>query len=373
MQELFRHWRAGRDAGMEHAAELWSGGPLPELRGNPGYRCLHALSRENRWIRRASWGQRYAWEQKAALFKSMWALQRRRADLIYCGDPILCWHLKRLQPLHGASVVFMNGTRLSANWANHLDGVHLIADPYLDQAREELGGRLKAHFFAAPHFVDTQLFTPPLPEETRRARASFGLPDSAFLVLTIGPLGRVSGKRTEFLAREIAKAPSRVHLAHAGIEEDGAAEVRAEIDQALPGRIHWLGPMPRDRMPLLYRCANAYSLGSLAEPFSIAILEALATGLPVVHHHDSITMWVSGPGGIPVDMTANGHAGESFRQLEASPERCAQLGGAARQWAVERYAPEAIVPDIVAQLSETRRRFLTESGSAGGTVRTPAS
>lgn len=349
MLEMLHHWPASAGA-----VELWSGGPVAELEGDSRYHCLGALSREHPFIQRWSWSQRYCWEQQTCLLKALWRLRWHPADLVYCGDPVLTWHLKRWQKWHGASVVFMNGMRLSPHWANHLDGVHLLADPYLEQAYGELGPERRAHFFAVPHFADTAVFHPPTAAEAQAARAHFQLPSDKFLVLTVGPLGNVSGKRLDFLAAEVAAAGEPIHLVHAGVEEDGAAEVRAAVNASLGERIHWLGRVDRSRMPSLYHAANAYSLGSLAEPFSIAILEALATGLPVVHHHDSVMCWQSGPGGLPVSMLESGQAAQAFSSL-LREDFYQATRQAARQWAEQRYAPDGIGERIGEQLLATRR------------------
>jgi 1,2-diacylglycerol 3-alpha-glucosyltransferase len=349
MLEMLRHWPAGPER-----VALWSGGWVEELARDPRYRCLHTLSREHPWIARQPWSRRYVWEQQACLLKTLWRLRREPADVVYCGDPVLAWHLKRWQRWHGARVVFMNGMRLSPAWGNHLDGVHLLADPYLRQAEDELGPETRAHFFAVPHFADTAMFRPAAGGEMAEARRAFGLAAEPFLVLTVGPLGNVSGKRLEFLAREVAAVPS-LRLVHAGVEEDGAAQVRREVGQALGDRIHWLGRVDRSRMADLYRAANVYSLGSLAEPFSIAILEALASGLPVVHHNDAVMCWQSGPGGRPVNMEAPGQAAASFAALVEDPGYAAQRL-AARRWAEDRYAPAGIAARIVAQLATVAQR-----------------
>ncbi len=369
MLEMLHHWPEGGGD-----VELWSGGPVPTLQTDPRYRNLGSLGRENPLIRRFSWASRYRWEQQACFLKTLQRLRRRSVDVIYCGDPVLSWHLKRFQKWHGASVVFMNGMRLSPHWGNHLDAVHLLADPYLEQARMELGPSAKAHFFAVPHFADTETFRP-LPEnEARAARASFGLPDDRFLVLTVGPLGHVSGKRTEFLAAEVAAAGENVHLIHAGVEEDGAAEVRKQSNSLLGPRIHWLGRVERERMPALYSAAHCYSLGSLAEPFSIAILEALASGLPVVHHRDEVMCWQSGPGGIPVDMTVSGAAAKEISDLAGDSDYSGRRQ-AARNWAESRYRPEPICARIVAELKEVRRQYREgghRTGQPEATVAPPA-
>lgn len=349
MLELFQHWPASAGS-----VELWGGTQVSGLDGHPGFHSLNGLGRDHRWLQRYPWSKRYELEQLDCLWRAIWKLQRRRADIVYCGDPTLTWHLKRFQRFHGAAVVFMNGMRLSSSWANHFDGVHLIADPYLTETQEQLGDRMRAHFFAVPHFVDHSVFRPASAKERSEARAALRLPEDAFIVLTVGPIGDVSGKRLDFLAQEIAQASPRIHLLHAGSEEDGGDRVRRTVNECLGNRVHWLGKVSREGMPQIYQAANAYSLGSLAEPFSIAIVEAMASGLPVIHHQDHIMRWVVGPGGKAVSMQHRGEAASALQDL-ASSEDYGHLASAARQWAMERYAPEAICKAIGDQLQETLR------------------
>ena len=135
-----------------------------------------------------------------------------------------------------------------------------------------------------------------------------------------------------------------------GSDEDGAGKVRSAVNQALGGRIRWLGKVSRTTVRDIMRAADLYSLGSLGEPFSIAVLEALASGLPVVHHHDPIMIWQCGPGGIPVDMTEVGSAAAAFRHLHNDTRHSQTLSQAARQFALERYSPAPVCASLVSHL-----------------------
>jgi glycosyltransferase involved in cell wall biosynthesis len=114
--------------------------------------------------------------------------------------------------------------------------------------------------------------------------------------------------------------------------------------------VTFLGPVPRGRMPDLYRAADVYSLGSLAEPFSIAILEALASGLPVVHHHDPTMVWQTGGGGVPVQMDIPGRAADALGRLRADPAARGRASAAARELALARYDPAAVAQDLAREL-----------------------
>jgi glycosyltransferase involved in cell wall biosynthesis len=347
MKELAEHLPAAVDA------ELWTGGPCPAV-PRPARR-VRSLHRDHPWIRSRPWSRRYVWEQWSMLPGVILALRRRRRTLAYAGDPVLVWHLKRFQRLHGAAVVFMNGMRLSPQWGRHLDGVHLLADPYLDEARRAVPPADADRFFAVPHFADTARFRPATAAERAAARTELGLPPEAFVVLSLGPVGTVSGKRLEHLAAEVAACPEAV-LLHGGGEEDGAAGVRARVTEALGARARLLGPFPRARIEVLFRAADVYSLGSLAEPFSIAILEALASGLPVVHHRDAVMAWQTGAGGVPVALDRPAEAGAALRRLARDRAELQARSAAARAEAERRYGPAQICAHLVAALEQVRVR-----------------
>jgi 1,2-diacylglycerol 3-alpha-glucosyltransferase len=327
------------------ALELWSGGPTPSSLACPAV-SLHGLSRDASVLGGISWHRRYQIEQLSVLAQALLRLRRHKLDAVYCGDPVLSWHLKRFRSVHGAKVVFMNGMRLSAQWAKDFAGVHLLAPPYLEAARRELPGQKLDQFFVVPHFADLTRFIPATTEQRVAARQRLGLKADAFVILNVGPIGQVSGKRLEWLAEEVASASRDTLLLSAGLAEDGAENVRQQVVQALGSRARFLGAVARANMPELFHAADAYALASLAEPFSIAILEALASGLPVVHHADEVMQWQTGAGGVAVSMTAKGEAASVLRGLEHDPLQRRELGSAARRLAETRYAPARISRQI---------------------------
>ncbi len=339
--------------------ELWCGGPAPRSPGRIS-RTVRAWSRDSRWLSRLTWHRRYHLEQLSALPGTLFHARRRGIDLIYCGDPALAWQLKKRQSWHGARVVFMNGMRLSPRWACHFDGVHLLAPPYLQEARSEVGEDAARRFFAVPHCVSGEVFRPATDEERRAARRAWGIPDEAFVVLTVGPVGSVSGKRLEWLAGEVAALGEGAVLVSAGVEEDGADEVRAKSRGALGNRFLPLGPVERRNMGALYHASDVYSLGSLAEPFSIAILEALASGLPVVHHPDTVMQWQTGAGGRAASMTVPGEAARALRALRDDAELRRATCHGARSLALDRYSPtvvcRALADELVRVLAREKAR-----------------
>jgi colanic acid/amylovoran biosynthesis glycosyltransferase len=123
--------------------------------------------------------------------------------------------------------------------------------------------------------VDTEMFTP---------GENPGAP-RPFTFITVASLAPVKGHRLLFrafnnLRRKAADLPIRWLIV-------GDGPLRAELEAAaavprLRGYVDILGEVTHDRLPELYREAGAFLLGSLHEAQCMAVLEAMACGLPWV-------------------------------------------------------------------------------------------
>jgi glycosyltransferase involved in cell wall biosynthesis len=343
MTELARHLPVSLNV------ELWSGGRPPDI-PHRQTRTLLAVSRDSMAQCAFNWHRRYLNEQLSCLPRALLLLRRERTALAYCGDPALAWHLKGTQRLHGARVVFMNGMRLAPNWAKHFDAVQLIAPAYLEEAKRALGEANTGQFFVSPHFVDTEEFRPASADERESARAELELPEDAFVVLNVGPVGTVSGKRLEWLAREVAAGGSKAVLLSVGGDEEGADMIHTLAREALGARFRPLGPQPRDRMKTFYHAADAYALAALEEPFSIAVLEAMSCGLPVVHHPFEVTSWITGPAGVAVSMTEQGAAAGGLKRLQTDRSWRSERGAQGREAAVQRFSAPVVSAQLALEL-----------------------
>ncbi|NXY98132.1 glycosyltransferase, partial [Streptomyces sp. BR123] len=123
----------------------------------------------------------------------------------------------------------------------------------------------------------------------RAARARTGLPERAFVVGGIGRL--VPGKRFDALVRAVAALPG-AHLLLAGEGPERAALRRLAAELGAQNRIHLLGerdPLgdgPDGRtpgIPALLSAMDVFVSPSREEAFGLAVVEALAAGLPVLH------------------------------------------------------------------------------------------
>lgn len=330
----------------EVQSEAWGGGrTFPQSCPSHRIRLIH---RDSVVLRGVPWHYRYHVEQMSAVVPIAWALRRRRMHIAFCADPSLAWNVKRLRRWHGAKVIFSDGMRLSPRWLQDYDGVHLLAPYYLEEARPLVRPERFDRFFAVPYFVDTRFFHPALPEARARIRARLGATTETRMALTVGPVGTDSSKRLDHIAQELARTGDlRWRLLSVGGDEAGADAVRQRCVEALGDRVHFLGSLPRESLPEIYQASDVYTLGALAEPFSIAILEALATGLPVIHHHYPVTQWITGDAGRAVDMTVTGAAAEVFQQFSLATEAGRTAGEAALRLTGIRYTPEVVVRQLI--------------------------
>ncbi|MDE3724401.1 glycosyltransferase [Nocardiopsis sp. N85] len=116
-------------------------------------------------------------------------------------------------------------------------------------------------------------------EGRRRIRARLGVPDRTTM-LFVGRLDEE--KRADELIRAVARTSGGVQLVLAG---HGAYRTRLEelaVAEGVADRVVFLGFVSHEDLPDVYRAADVFTIAGIAELQSIATLEAMASGLPVV-------------------------------------------------------------------------------------------
>ncbi|MCC6188843.1 MAG: glycosyltransferase [Anaerolineales bacterium] len=115
------------------------------------------------------------------------------------------------------------------------------------------------------------------------ARAALGLPAAGFVAMYVGRLGLEKNLPLLLDAFEQARrqAPEAV-LALVGGGPLEAELRRAAQRPGLAGAVHFLGRRPNEAIPALVANADAFVTASVTEGHPIAVIEALAAGLPVV-------------------------------------------------------------------------------------------
>jgi glycosyltransferase-like protein len=167
------------------------------------------------------------------------------------------------------------------------DHVLCVSAPWVERLRAEFG--VEAELVA--NGVDAERFRPARdPGERAAARDAAGL-DHELAILTVGGIEPRKGSLT--LLRAFAAARAALPERHPVLLVAGGATLfdhrdeigrfdalREELD--LDGDVRVLGPVTDAELEGLYRAADLFALPSVKEGFGLAVLEALAAGLPAV-------------------------------------------------------------------------------------------
>jgi D-inositol-3-phosphate glycosyltransferase len=121
-----------------------------------------------------------------------------------------------------------------------------------------------------PNGIDTRRFRTPSLSERERARHELGLPSKGPIVLFTGRL--VEKKGIDVFVEVIKRMPSLNFL----LIGDGP------LRPAPATNLRWLPFVSPQRMETAYRASDAFVLPSHSEGLPMSILEAMATGLPVL-------------------------------------------------------------------------------------------
>ncbi len=136
-----------------------------------------------------------------------------------------------------------------------------------------------------PNGLDLSNFSKP--KSPGSFRAHLGLSAEAPLLLSVGRVD--PEKRLDFLIDAFARMAAQYPDAHLVFAGDGSSRLKLEAQATASGygrRIHFLGMVNRADLPDLLSDATLFLSASTSETQCIAMLEAIAAGLPVVAVQD---------------------------------------------------------------------------------------
>ena len=292
---------------------------------------------------RYGFGSAYEVEQLTFALNLMRRI-RTGYDILHVQDPLIarCLDLAHAKGLSRARVILANGTEETPEKLAQLSHVQELTPTAAIawQARE----RRPRTIHAIPNFVDTSVFSP---GDRTAARSALGLPREGSMVLCCAAIRSVH-KRIDWLIDEFAVAtagwPNPPLLVIAGAREDEADAIMAAGHARLGEKVKFLVDFPRTSMPELYRAADIFVLPSLHEAFGIVLLEAMASGLPVICHDNAVFRYVTGPAALRADLSARGGLAGAFKAM--TPMR-AHLAGQARAHVQAQFSQTAVAERIV--------------------------
>jgi glycosyltransferase involved in cell wall biosynthesis len=188
-------------------------------------------------------------------------------------------------------------------------------------------------------------------------REELGLPQEAVLVGTVARMHPVKGHIYLIQAiRELAPSFPQVHYVWIG-----GGELRAELEKqvrlaGLQDVIHFLGV--RKDVPALLPQLDLFVLPSISEGLSVAILEAMAAGVPV------ITTAVGGSpeivadqvDGILVPAQSPAALAEAIREALSHPERMKKMGLLGQEKVYREFSTERLLAQTTALYRQIGRR-----------------
>ncbi len=191
--------------------------------------------------------------------------------------------------------------------------------------------------------VDTDFYSPGRDTELR---TELGLRPGELLIGAVGNIRKP--KAYEVLLKAAALVLARSPDCHFAIVGQGDAEQLAPLETlraslGIAGRCHFLGF--RRSTPELYRNFDVFVSSSRSEGLSLAFLEAMATGLPVVATRSGGPQEVIEPdvNGVLVPIEDPDALAEALLRTLQGPEFRTRLGAAARQRVVDSFSLESVL------------------------------
>jgi glycosyltransferase involved in cell wall biosynthesis len=223
---------------------------------------------------------------------------------------------------------------------------HAESVPYLRGALRDDPSR----FFEMPNGVDTDEFAPG--RDSAGVRASLGIGEDAVVAAFVATLDRAHRfKRLDLAIESLARAgEERLHLIVAGGGELLGGFRNQALAAGVADRVHFIGAVPHPRLPDVLRAADMMLLTTEPpESFGIVLIEAMATGLPVIATEYPGVRAVVEPGdnGVLVprgDVDAIAAALRTMAELDDGRRR--RMGSAGREKAEHEWAWPALVARI---------------------------
>jgi glycosyltransferase involved in cell wall biosynthesis len=191
-------------------------------------------------------------------------------------------------------------------------------------------------------------------------RRELGLPDQARVIGLVGRLDHWGkGHKELFAALASLKARYPIHALIVGGGRRQAEIKQAAADLGLATEVHFLGS--RRDVPDLLQALDIFVLPSYSEGLSLALLEAMAAGLPVIAtrvggNPELVTDGVTGLLIPPKDAEA---LAQALERLLADPSQAHTLGQNARSLVVANYSLERLAREINAIYAELADKKFT--------------
>ncbi len=262
----------------------------------------------------------------------------------------------RIQGEHGRDVGDLDGSNRKHQWQRRLLGklvhrqVALSAD--LADYLQQRCGVPASHIVRACNGVDTERFHPASSAPACQPNAIPGCPFDPAQHWLVGSVGRMVDVKdplnlcSAFVQALQAATPEQAQRLRLVLVGEGALRARCQalLEQAGMADRAWL-PGERSDVPALMRGLHLYVLPSRAEGISNTILEAMASGLPVLATRvgGNAELVLEGETGWLVPAADPAALAQALLAAAEEPLRAAMMGAAGRQRALAHFSLPAMV------------------------------
>jgi D-inositol-3-phosphate glycosyltransferase len=226
-----------------------------------------------------------------------------------------------------------------------LSADHANSVPYLRRAPEKL--------IEMPNGVDTTLF---VPGDDGGVRERLDVGSEAVVAAFVATLDRAHHfKRLDVAIDALARVGDEVHLVVAGGGELLEGFKARAADAGVAGRVHFLGAVPHAELPDVLRAADLFLLTTEPpESFGIVLIEAMASGLPVIAtDYPGVRAVVDDETGTLVPRGDPAAVAAAVGELVAAgPRRRKAIGAAARSKAEREWSWPSLVERMDAAYAE---------------------
>ena len=295
--------------------------------------------------------------------RSTWKLTREHFDVLHAHSPAsmgllayLTASTKRLPLIYTYHTSIMDYT----HYIKFIGGTSLIkrAAAWFSKASTDLGDqvivpspkfhrlllsqKVKQPITVIPNGIDLSMF-----QEVKHPgalRKKLGIPNDAPILLTVGRMD--PEKRLDFIVDAFALLSEKVSNAHLVFAGDGGARKHVEEKSkaiTAKDRVHFLGMVNRADLPDIFHDATVFLSASTTEVHPISVIEAIASGLPLVAVQDEAFegMLEDGENGYALPLDVNKYA-DVLADLLPDAERLKRFGEHSLELS-EKYSIEAQV------------------------------
>jgi len=233
-------------------------------------------------------------------------------DIVHVIDPPLARVLYHLRARLGLTfkLLYTEGTAMPPQDYPPADHIHQIAATTLDDAARI---HPREHMTLIPCGIYPDRFS--VAEDRVALRRRHGIAEDRFVIMAVSAINR-GHKRTHHLIEEIAELPGGPLLWLDGSLDHGDPELLDLARSRLGDNVR-ITHVASDKVGELYRLADVMPHAATFEAFGLAMVEAAASGLPVITHNAPHFQWLLPNAHCHVDMTMPGMLRSKLAALEA--------------------------------------------------------